>query len=120
MPGESLEPLVPGLLRTRLDPVRTTGCDGVGERPVGEILLGVEMSVEGAVGEPGVAHDGDDRRSLDALLAQPACRGVEDPVQRLLFAEPAAAWCVSHDGHHANHMTDIMPKPAGGMLAVWA
>src|SRR5207302_6079996 len=54
------------------------GAQLVGDRGGDQVLLGREVGVEGAVGQPGVRHQGRDSRAVDAVCLQPAAGHLDD------------------------------------------
>ena len=44
-----------------------------------EVVLGVKVSVEGAVGKAGVGHQRGDARAVDPVLLEPTAGGLDDP-----------------------------------------
>ena len=75
--------------------VRALAAQLLGDRGGDEVVLGREVGVEGAVGQPGVRHQRGDARSVDAVSLEPAAGRLDDPPSRRLlvvFAVPRHAF----------------------------
>ena len=52
----------------------------IGERGGDQVVLGCEVGVEGAVGQPRVGHERGDPRAVDAVALEPAAGRLDDPL----------------------------------------
>jgi len=77
----------------------------VGDRGGDEVLLGGEVSIEGAVGQPRIRHEGGDPRAVDAVSPESTAGGLDDPLPRL----PLALFPVPHHTLLA-HWQDGLPS----------
>ena len=57
----------------------------VGDRRGDKVVLGCEVGVEGAVGQPGVRHERGDSGAVDAVPLEPSTGRLNDPLPCLLL-----------------------------------
>src|SRR5438067_13637235 len=68
-----------------------------GDRPCDEVLLGFEVGVESAVGQPRVGHERGDPRAVNAVSLEPtACRLDDSLPRRLLMRFPVPSHARLH------------------------